>query len=175
MLTGAEKIQDLDIPYETTIEEIIQSEMTKITVLSSEMLRNIYVSRSLDAQSAQVVSGDLQQWHDNLPPPMRLAGILDLPYPPIILSAIYYIHLLYLGALILLYRRVMFDQAATTDVLGVLAQDATHVQVLHHARMGITAAKLTARVLGVLKDIDGVMPRCWLVMSVLDLARWQMY
>lgn len=103
-------------------------------------------------------------WRDSLPKDMRLESVSELQVTPIVQSGIYFIHLLYFGSVMLLYRRIMFDQAAWPDVLGLLAQDESLTQVSDHARRGIDAACQTARILTTLKRIGGVLPRCWLVM-----------
>lgn len=108
--------------------------------------------------------GKLDCWQHELPPPLQLIGLIsgrDNLSPPQA-RAMCMAHILYLGAVILLYRQLVVaadeDQQSGQWTLGVDQKE------LHKYQAGFEmAAQQVARVLTVV-DINGYCTlRCWLL------------
>lgn len=142
--------------------------MTRISLLNAEILRTHLSLKELTTTALDSALKALQDWHNNLAPPMRLANLAKQDLPDIIRRSLFHVHLLYLGAHILLYRRIAsqlvqpfdFDPAEGSEPNWDQQQRA----LLEHADKGITAAKHSARILGLLLAENGIFKRCWLVM-----------
>jgi hypothetical protein len=86
--------------------------------------------------------------------------------PVLVKMSIYQIHLLYMGALMLVYRRISSQFARRLEPVEVPNQvwidlDST---VLQCASQGLLAARHCSRITVLMKGEDGVFQRCWLVM-----------
>jgi hypothetical protein len=75
---------------------------------------------------------------------------------------LYFVHLLYLGALILLNRRVAVQSSCAE--LNAELSICSDVSVSKLADDSVVAAEQSARILGLLLDEGGVFERCWIVM-----------
>lgn len=80
--------------------------------------------------------------------------------------SIYHVHLLYLGAIILLYRRMSSKMMETYHSASYQDITTTPVGKLYsgHGQQAILAAKGSARILALLLQDCGIFRRCWLVM-----------
>jgi hypothetical protein len=140
--------------------------MARICLLKAEILRMHLVFKDLTSPAVDTIRGDLQAWYDELPEPLRLqvTGHDDLPVET--KRSILHLHMLYLGAMMLLYRRV------TTQFLKSYAHGGRN-SILHlHPREtfvqqsaeAVLAASTSARIVKLLLEDDGVFKHCWLVM-----------
>ena len=123
-------------------------------------------SKELTGLAMTSIMKDLQEWHGQLPDNMQIASLGRTDLTDTIRRSIYHVHLLYLGAIMLLYRRVALQYVRSfkndQDRGGVWKPFET--MLLSHAEQGVTAAKHSSRVLGLLMGEQGVFKRCWLVM-----------
>lgn len=85
-------------------------EMTKICLIKADILRMNLGFKEISVGAIGSVTHDLQQWYKELPSLVRLeaAGQDDVPVET--QRSIMQVHLLYLGAIMLLYRRVASGQ-----------------------------------------------------------------
>ncbi|KAH7302938.1 hypothetical protein B0I35DRAFT_500478 [Stachybotrys elegans] len=117
-----------------------------------------------DISFREVVS-EIQDWHNQLPSQMHLANICRVDFPVEARRSILATHLLYLGTTMLLYRRItsQFVQSSGIghgdDILSKPFKDT----FLNHADQAVTAARHSARILGLLHSEKGIFKRCWLI------------
>jgi hypothetical protein len=148
--------------------------MTKIVLLKSQILRAHLASKELTVLATRSVLDDLQRWHEQVPEALRMhklyghGSVADT----VVRRSIYHVHLLYLGAIILLFRRVAW-QYVRSHHLGGGGDDEPEVppspfdvMTLDLAQQGLTAAEQSARIFNLLQEEDGIFRRCWLVMYV---------
>lgn len=141
--------------------------MTKLTLLKAGILRNHLAVEELTTLGLDGVIRELQDWHGQLPDTMQLSSLFRYDWPPLVRWSIYYLHLLYHGAFMLVYRRIAAHcvRLQRTGVgLAAASQDAT---MLNLVERGITSARDTARIVSLLLGDQGVFRRCWIVMYVL--------
>lgn len=161
-LNSKMNLKDVEIDGERDIADLVQTEMAKIALLKVEIVRTNLAFKELSILSIKNITDDLRKWYTELPPAMYLANLTQhADIPAELRRTIYFVHLLYLGALMLLYRRV---------VCHYVQQDHRNMfinplnEVSQYADQGVVAAKQTARILHLLRSEDGIFKRCWLVM-----------
>ncbi|KAK3685246.1 hypothetical protein B0T22DRAFT_381754 [Podospora appendiculata] len=166
-----------EVDHQSEIGEIVQAEMTKISLLNAEILRTHLASKELTGLAMDSAMSKLQQWHGSLPTAMLLANLGRQDLPDQVRRSIYHVHLLYLGAMMLLYRRIAsqfvctepgpvsnFNQSSEDTCHGSTVLDLElHKNVLAHVHQGVVAARHSARILGLLLAEKGIFKRCWLV------------
>lgn len=113
----------------------------------------------------EYIIGKLDYWQHELPTPLQLIGLISGARGNLSPSqgrAMFMVHILYLGAVILLYRQLVVtadeDQQAGQWTLGVSQRE------LHKYQAGFEmAAQQIARVL-IVMDLNGYCTlRCWLI------------
>lgn len=145
----------------------MQSELTKISILKADILRLNLVFKDLSFLTIESILLDLREWDAQLPFVMRLENVRDANLPWNLRLTIYHTHLLYLGAFMLLYRRIASQIVRSRDFSG----DRTlpwlpSKELARCAEQGVQAAKKSARILEILMEEKGIFKKCWLVMSV---------
>jgi len=141
--------------------------MTKISVLKAGILRIYLASHDLSVLAIEPIMRDLQRWYDQLPTAMHLGSLQREDLPVESRLSIYHAHLLYLGAIMLLHRRVA-SQLIRSFGFGPnrsLPRQLHEKSLISNTGQGVLAAKNSARTLGLLLDENGIFKRCWLVMS----------
>lgn len=159
----------LEHDHNTTIGELAQIEMTKISLLKARVLRAHLALKVLDKDSLDSALQALQVWHDGLPPQLLLTTLARTDLAAQDRRTLFYVHFFYLGAIILVYRRIISEAAQAPWMNEQEGQE--HVtrrknpgkDLLGYADSGIFAAKYTARLLGLLLAERGIVKRCWLV------------
>ncbi len=148
-----------------SIENAIQHQAAKLAVLAAEISHAVQQSSQISAACMEYLIGKLDCWQHELPPPLQLIGLISGGRDNLSPSqgrAMCMVHILYLGAVILLYRQLVVaadeDQQSGQWTLGVDQKE------LHKYQAGCEmAAQQVARVLNVV-DINGYCTlRCWLL------------
>ncbi|KAF5697083.1 nitrate assimilation regulatory nirA [Fusarium mundagurra] len=144
---------------------VVQTEMTKISLLNADILRMHLSFQELPSQAIDSISKDLQDWHNQLPKQIHLSNLSREDLPVEVRRTILATHLLYLGATMLLYRRIASQFVRRSGIHhghGILWQPIENA-FLNHVDQGVTAARHSARMLGLLRAEAGIFKRCWLV------------
>ena len=139
--------------------------MTKICRLKADILRMHLGFKEISVGAIGSVTHDLQQWYEELPSPIRLETTGQDNAPLETQRNIMHVHLLYLGTIMLLYRRV-----ASGQLLAFLREhwsEESHIpsneQLVDASHQAILAATTSARILKLLFDNNAIFSRCWLV------------
>ena len=136
----------------------------KLAVLAAEVSYAVQQSDQMSAACMNYMIGKLDCWQHELPPPLQLIGLISGGRDGLSPSqgrAMLMVHVMYLGAVILLYRQFLVaadeDQQVGQWTLGVNQGD------LHKYQAGCEmAAQQVARILSVV-DLNGYCTsRCWL-------------
>ncbi|KAK1752920.1 nitrogen assimilation transcription factor nit-4 [Echria macrotheca] len=148
--------------YACQVGEIVQDEMTGISLVNAEILRRHLSREELSSRELYAALQTLEQWYWNLAPQIRLSKLSDQVLEPIVRRSLFHIHLLHLGAYILLYRRIA-SQVFRFERGDESPWTPQQQSLMAQAERGIIAAKHSASILGLLLAEDGVFRRCWLV------------
>jgi hypothetical protein len=160
------KPEQLEIPDEGALEDLIQTETAKISLTKAKILRmDLAFNGGVAARTVQDISGSLEDWLRKLPPPMRLDALRDgREMSQDHRRSIYYVHLLYQGARMLLYRRVLSQHFDSTSDRSRLHEPVPDSPVMLQALAdGRKVADMTSHTLRILQDENGIFKRCWLV------------
>ncbi|ETS82890.1 hypothetical protein PFICI_04766 [Pestalotiopsis fici W106-1] len=145
--------------------EIVQAEMTNIAVLKAKILRMHLAFKDLTVLSVKSILVDLQTWYGRLPAQIRLDYDERDSLTPLTKWSIYHVHLLYLGANIILYRR-MSSQLIETRHSGIgqgVLQSPLEKLYSDHGGQAVLAAKSSAHMLFSMLQETGIFRRCWLI------------
>ncbi|EAA32473.1 hypothetical protein GE21DRAFT_7520 [Neurospora crassa] len=161
-------IADVEPYYPLQVTETVQREMTKISLLKAEILRMQLEFQDLPRLTV-VANEYLEKWHEKLPVEVQLANLANPGLDDTVRRSIYHVHLLYLGAMQLLYRWIAARLIQTTTVNGrevIVPSESVPEEdrkLLKHVSQGLVAAKHSARLLALLHGERGIFQRCWLV------------
>ncbi|TGJ83859.1 hypothetical protein E0Z10_g4901 [Xylaria hypoxylon] len=146
----------LSVDNTSDISEVVQTEMARIDVYND-------LGWAIDAMVR-----DLEEWYEGLPRAMHLQGVVTQALPLEVGRSIYLVHLLYLGANMLLFRRIAFQTLRSPKSHGLLpgpwqlSQD----QYSQNADRALLAATSSAKIIKIIMDENGVFKRCWIIMLV---------
>lgn len=152
-------------PYRILIARItvVQAELTKISLLKVTVLRLHLSFKNLTQLTVDSILNDLNKWHSHLPRQMQLMNIGSAELSLGLRRTVYYAHLLYLGAVMLVYRLVAY-RIQRPPILNQPHDNTAHLRTHSFASHGIAAAQHSAHILEQLMADNGVFRRCWLVM-----------
>jgi len=157
----------LEHDHNTPVGEIAQAEMTKISLLKAQVLRTHLASKILTTDAVESALQVLQAWHETLPPQLLLTNLAQTDWIEQDRRTLFYVHLIYLGAIILVYRRIISQAVQASLTLGAIEDgdvgQPAETSLLSYSYNGMFAAKYTARILGLLLSERGIVQRCWLV------------
>lgn len=137
-----------------------------IAILKSKILQMHLAFKDVTILSVRAILQDLRAWYGRLPPQLRLNYVGRHAFTPLTKWSIYHIHLLYLGANILLYRGMSSQLIETFCFNAGQNRQHTPLEKLYsdYGEQAVLAAKISARILGLLLRDCGIFQRCWLVM-----------
>ncbi|OAA36667.1 nitrate assimilation regulatory protein nirA [Metarhizium rileyi] len=166
---SAEKrvLADLKVDDPRDITEVVQTEMARICLLKAEILRMHLVFKDLTSPAIESIRKDLQGWYDELPETLRLGVISHENLPIGTKRSVLHLHMLYLGAIMLLYRRVATQFLRSYLAGGFSSSSNLHLHpreaFVQQSTEAILAARTSARTVKLLLEDDGVFKHCWLV------------
>ncbi|RPA93459.1 hypothetical protein L873DRAFT_1705275 [Choiromyces venosus 120613-1] len=88
-----------------------QLQLANIGVLMGNILKDVYVSPTVNLHIVRTYNRKCLNWFDALPNFMQLSSLLKHEVPPTERCSLYLIHLMYLGTIILLNRKVLIEVA----------------------------------------------------------------
>lgn len=136
--------------------------MAKIAMLKAYILQMHLAFKDLTMLAVQSMLQDLQDWHDGIPPKMHLDTIGREGITLETKRTIYHVHLLYLGANMLLFRRIASPLVRSLafridrDILWRPCEKLLREQ----SERALLAATSSARIAKLLLDENGVFKRC---------------
>lgn len=141
--------------------------MARICLLKAEILRMHLVFKDLTSPAVHSIKRDLQAWYEELPENLQLEKTAHENVAIGTRRSILHLHMLYLGAIMLLYRRVATQFLQSYAIGG---QNSLHMHprdaFVQQSAEAILAASTSARIVKLLLEDDGVFKHCWLVMYV---------
>jgi hypothetical protein len=137
-------------------------------VLKARILQMQMSFKGQSILSLESMMKELQDWYNELPEPLQLINLVQQGglLPDGVWLSICHTHLLYLGAIMLLHRRTVFQcmetQTPQIENHNILLQDKK--LLISRSSDGVDAAKHSATILNLLMDRHMLFKRCWLVM-----------
>lgn len=150
---------------------VVQNEMAKIALLKAKVMRMHLAFKELTPRSIQSIMQDLQTWYSRLPWQMRLENLMHSEHSASIRRSGFHVHLLYLGGMMLCYRRIAAQITQPMQQSRRIPFPEEEMTLLFdHCEEAVVAAATSARILNLLLDDNGVFKRCWLIMY--EYLRW---
>ncbi|KAH8430979.1 fungal specific transcription factor domain-containing protein [Aspergillus melleus] len=156
---------------------LIQSYMTRLVLVASEILAEMAECQDSSFWiHADRLAGQLDQWHQALPPELHLAALSSVDRTLTQEKALYLMHMMYIDSRLQLYCRLLEGFQNCTG--GPSPQPSVHLlgslfnQVPKHMCETYTAFSIQlARIASLLYSQEVIMTRCWLVVcAVFDVC-----
>ncbi|KAI1622892.1 hypothetical protein EDD37DRAFT_446928 [Exophiala viscosa] len=146
-----------------TIESLVQEQMTSIGVLTTGVLKDVFLKKQLSVVATREHKLKLAEWLSKIPAPMQLDSLTrNESLTTNQRRSVFLVHVNYLGALLLLYRRHLFYLSTThQDVSWQLDGDMD--EALAYAEDAVAAALHSALLLRSLMSERAMFKRCWLI------------
>lgn len=116
--------------------------------------------------TTEAIVQDLQDWYDKLPQVLQLNNMNQVEMPLESRRSLLHMHLRYLGAIMLLYRRIASLHLQSLDIPSEhgLMLSLRNVRVEGHGERAFLAATSSARILKLSLDEGAAFKKCWLIM-----------
>lgn len=158
----------IDLNLETELD--FQRKAGDIALLKSDILKDSYGPAPV-ADVVELYMEKLEAWYFSLPPEMRIASLLSTDRPsalPVFQQrGLLFVHIVYLGAVILLHRRALavlsIERVRGASDPGGLSQNLTYYNT------AVTAALHISRIFQAVDYEKNIFRRCWLCMYVFTL------
>jgi hypothetical protein len=152
---------------ESSIENAIQWQAVQISIIGSDIFTATSQSQELAADHVRYFVTQLDLWQRNLPPALQICTLLSSPrtssLAPSQERSMFLVHLLYLGAITLLYRQLLVSAEGTLCASQSIANFSP--AEMHQYRLDAQFASLQiARVVEHLRSDEELTPRSWLIM-----------
>jgi hypothetical protein len=146
--------------------------MARICVVKAKILQMHMIFKDLTAPAVQAVTEDLQCWYRELPEVMQLGASAQENLPAATRRSIFHTNLLYLGSMMLVYRRIVsqFLRYYMNKTSGEISTGNTTLQsplnevVAKQNAEASLAASNSARIINLMLEDDCIFKRCWLLM-----------
>ncbi|KAH7093709.1 hypothetical protein FB567DRAFT_610283 [Paraphoma chrysanthemicola] len=154
-------------PASMSIDELIHSQTSKIGLLAAEIARTLASPERATRENVNMLTQKLQAWRTEVPLMLQIPTLTSSNPPDLTLyqrRAILMVHIMYLGALVLLYRQLLVATAETQLTDG--ASWNSNISVLDANRYRdecAVAAQQMARILGLISFDGTLTKRCWLI------------
>ncbi|KAK4944447.1 hypothetical protein LTR10_016121 [Elasticomyces elasticus] len=146
-----------------SIESLVQEQMISIGVLTTGVLKDVFLKEQLSVVATREHKLKLADWVRRVPAAMQLDSLTkNKALTSNQRRSVFLVHVNYMGALLLLYRRHLFYLATThRDVPWQLDGDMT--EALGYAEDAVATALQSARLLHLLMSERAIFKRCWLI------------
>ncbi|EXJ67556.1 uncharacterized protein A1O5_09569 [Cladophialophora psammophila CBS 110553] len=144
-------------------ESIAQAQMTSICILTSGVLRDVFLPTELSLVATREYKIKIVDWLSKLPPIMQLESLMqDQDLTLVQRRCTFHVHLNYLGALLLLYRRhSLYLSTVHRDDSWELDGDVA--EALDYAKDALDAATQSSRIFALLLSEHATFKRSWLL------------
>jgi hypothetical protein len=152
-------IDDIDAPP----EDMIRRECVKVSIIKAALLHRLPTKTPVPEATTLEFRAQLSRFHAHLPDWMTAAKLLggdDGELMSMFRPVIYYVHLFYLSAMMLLSRRLMIAYIPL-DTVGTIDLPPEAQRGIEE---GYQAAQLNASVMNLMLQEGKVVQVCWLCM-----------
>ncbi|KAF2794029.1 hypothetical protein K505DRAFT_361488 [Melanomma pulvis-pyrius CBS 109.77] len=152
-------------PELATIDELIHTQTSKIGLIAAEIAKTLASPEMVTRENIDMLNGKLETWRLEVPPMLQLPMLTSSNPPNLTLyQRRATLMIMYLGALILLYRHLLIATAETllTDGAG-WSLDLSDADARRYRSECAVAAQQIARILGLISFDGTLTKRCWLI------------
>ncbi|KAF1951514.1 hypothetical protein CC80DRAFT_553167 [Byssothecium circinans] len=150
-----------------TIDEQIHIQTSKIGLVAAEIAKTITSPELATRGNITKLTGMLEAWRLEVPLMLQITTLTSSTPPPLTLyqrRAVLMVHIMYLGALILLYRQLLVATAEKQLTDGAAWNlDLSAAEVVRYRNECSMAGQQIARILGLISFDGTLTKRCWLI------------
>ncbi|KAI0543322.1 hypothetical protein F4679DRAFT_569153 [Xylaria curta] len=150
----------LEVDRESNFSKVVQTEMIKIGLMKAKILHLHLGSKYLSIEPLNSTIQDLQDWYLELPPQMQLQSLWERNVPLEAKRSVYHVHLLYLGANMLLFRQIVAENVRQHINISPLWYPPSDL-LSRQGPNALLAANSSARIVKLLLDENGILQQCW--------------
>ncbi|KAG0127547.1 hypothetical protein HOY82DRAFT_613356 [Tuber indicum] len=136
----------------------LQTEIVNIGLLASRILKGVFTPPVIDLEFVCDHMAKLKLRYDNLPEPMKLGRSKLTPGEYLADTSLLTLHMVYLGTVILLTRRVLVELASGA---GGDSFEGSTGEALRLAKTCLSAGRQTSELLGSLYSHKALFKNCW--------------
>ena len=145
----------------TSTADVVQVEMCKVALLTGRILRDVYQAQRVDNNAINSYKAELESWLFSLPHFMRIDSLLNNGSNQIPMRPIFLVHLLYLTAMTLIYRRILSEFA---DRPESLISTTTMEDIKNQLDACLWSGRQVSRILSVAMLNSAILRKCWMFM-----------
>ncbi|KAF2278948.1 uncharacterized protein EI97DRAFT_224084 [Westerdykella ornata] len=151
-----------------TIDEIVHTQTSKIGLISAEIVKTLASPDLATRENIETLAGKLEHWRKGVPPALQIAALTSTTTPSTLTlyqrRAIMMVHIMYLGALILLYRRPLVATAGVRlDADTHWDMEFTPEDAKRYRNECAVAGQQVAHILHLISIDGSTSRRCWLL------------
>lgn len=139
---------------EEQLADVIQNNIVAVTIIKSRIIRTMSGRGSIDDIVVDNYRNELKDFYQALPPELAIGYVFNIDRSAPSRANIFYLHLFYLSAMQLLYRRVLLDTNQSKQCDSAKAA----------IKEGLMASRMAARVLSLMQLEGAIVQICWLCM-----------
>ncbi|RAR05730.1 hmg box protein [Stemphylium lycopersici] len=155
-------------PDQLSVDELIHMQSSKINLIAAEVAKTLASPKLTTKGNITLLTQKLEQWRQEVPYALQIPTLLSSESQDMTVfqrRAIFMVHIMYLGALILLYRQLLVAaaEAQLTDGTACALNNISADEVKMYRQECTIAAQNIARMLGLI-SFDGTLTRrCWII------------
>ncbi|KAL5121410.1 hypothetical protein ACEQ8H_000481 [Pleosporales sp. CAS-2024a] len=150
-----------------TTDELIHTQTSKIAVIAAEVARTLSSPELATRDNISLLTQKLERWRSEVPPMLQIPSLTSGQASSVDVyerRAILMLHIMYLGALVLLYRQLMVGTAERLLTDGAAWNtDIPEEEARKYCSECAVAAQQMARILDLIACDGTLTKRCWLV------------
>ncbi|KAH7383778.1 hypothetical protein BKA66DRAFT_511872 [Pyrenochaeta sp. MPI-SDFR-AT-0127] len=150
-----------------TVDDLIHIQTSKIGLVAAEIAKTLASPELATQENVAMLTRKLDTWRLELPPTMQVLTLTSSNPPNLTLyqrRAILMIHIMYLGALVLLYRQLLVATAEAQLTDGAAHKPNFSVEDARRFRNECAvAAQQISRILGLISFDGTLTKRCWII------------
>ncbi|KAI8930850.1 hypothetical protein NX059_011869 [Plenodomus lindquistii] len=152
---------------EVTVNELIHFQMSKIALIAAEIAKTLASPELATRSNITTLTHKLEQWRLEVPLMLQIPTLTSDNPPDMTIferRAVLMLHIMYLGALVLLYRQLLVATAETqlTDGAASHHNIAANDARIYRNECAIAAQQI-ARILDLIQFDGTLTRRCWIV------------
>ncbi|KAF1941154.1 hypothetical protein EJ02DRAFT_210547 [Clathrospora elynae] len=149
------------------VDELIHMQTSKIGLIAAEIAKTLDSPEFATRENVSMLTQKLEAWRVDVPLMLQIPTLTSVN-PPDLTSyqrrAILMVHIMYMGALVLLYRQMLVAAAEAQLTYGATTTSSISGEDARKYRDECTvAAQNIARILGLISFDNTLTRRCWLI------------
>ncbi|KAH7132555.1 hypothetical protein B0J11DRAFT_503723 [Dendryphion nanum] len=148
-------VSSLATAHDVSDDHIIQRELVKVTMIKGNIIHKFADSNIIDGDAIANIRQEFMVFNKELPDWISMKSLLGSSERAPFRRLIFYLHLFLLSGMQLLYRRIIVHSSNH----GEMKTDEDAKSAILE---GVTAARIAARILNVMKGEQAIVKICWM-------------